>query len=248
MIDTLRRWWLRYASQLFLVVVGLILAILLRYNHGTVWLEAYQWLSRPFQRPYDPQVVLETAKLRELSYRLQELESQNAQLRRMLQLPTVLNGSPLWAQVIGRSADSWWQQVLIAKGARDGVKVGSIVTGTGGLVGRVTEVSAHGSRVLLISDPSSQVGSALTRSRALGILRGQSLSTGVMEFIDRDPDAKVGDIVTTSAFSTLFPEGIPIGKIRSIDLNHQPAPEAVIDFSAPLSMLEFVQVYAPPHF
>lgn len=247
MIESFRRWWLRYAGQLFLVLAGLVLAIFVRYNNGTVWIEAYQWLSRPWQRPYDEQVVLESAKLRELTYRVQELESQNANLRQTIQLPSVLNMSPVWAQVIGRSADSWWQQVLISKGAKDGIKVGSIVTGAGGLAGRVTEVSAHGSRVLLISDPSSQVGTALTRSRALGILRGQSQSTGVMEFMDRDPDAKVGDIVTTSSFSTLFPEGIPIGKIHSIDLNHQPAPEAVIDFSAPMSILEFMQVYAPPH-
>ncbi|MFN3926714.1 MAG: rod shape-determining protein MreC [Pseudanabaenaceae cyanobacterium] len=247
MIAGLRRWWEKYAAQLWLVLLGLVLAVLFRFTNGTVWLEAYQWLSRPFQRSYVAQAIVESAQVQELRYRLQELEAQNQQLRQAMSLPSVLTGKPIWSQVIGRSADSWWQQVIIAKGARDGIKVGAIVTGAGGLVGRVTEVSPHSSRVLLISDPNSNVGVVVSRSRALGILRGQSQSTGIMEFLDRDPDAKVGDGIATSTFSTLYPEGIPVGRIRSLDLNHQPAPEAVIEFSAPIPLLEFVAIYAPPH-
>ncbi len=245
-MEGVRRWWDRYAFQVLVAVVALLLAIALRYTNGVLWMEIYQLLSRPWQAVTNGQTVLEEARVRELQYRLQELEVQNQQLRQMLALPPILPTQSTWAQIIGRSADAWWQQVIISKGSRDGIALGAIVTGAGGLVGRVIATSPHSSRVLLISDPSSTVGVVVSRSRALGLLRGQSQSRGILEFLDRDPDAKVGDIITTSPFSTLYPEGIPVGRIRSINLNKQPAPEAVVDFSAPLAILEFVKVYAPP--
>jgi rod shape-determining protein MreC len=247
MIAGLRRWWERYAIQLALVLLGLGLAILFRLTNGMLWLEAYQWFTRPFQRPQGEQALIESAQVRQLQLQITELQSQNRQLRQAMALPTVLTDTPIWAQVIGRSADAWWQQVLVAKGARDGIKVGAIATGAGGLVGRVTEVSPHGSRVLLISDSASNVGVVVSRSRSLGILRGQSQSRGVLEFMDRDPDVKVGDAIATSAFSTLYPEGIPVGIVKSINLNQQPAPEAIVDFSAPIPLLEYMAIYAPPH-
>jgi len=245
-LEGVRRWWDRYAGQLLVALVALILAIAFRYANGVLWMELYQFVSRPWQSQYNPSLVVEEAKVRELRYRIQELEMQNNQLRQMLSLPSTLSTQATWAQIIGRSADAWWQQVIISKGSSHGITTGAIATGAGGLVGRITETSPHSSRVLLISDPSSSVGVVVSRSRALGILRGQSQGTGVLEFLDRDPDAKVGDIIATSSFSTLYPEGLPVGRIRSINLNHQPAPEALVDFSAPIPALEFVKVYAPP--
>jgi len=245
-MEGVRRWWDKYATQLLIALIALVLAIAFRYSHGSLWMEVYQFLSRPWQTQHQHQLLVEEAQVRELRYRIQELELQNNQLRQMLSLPPLLSSESVWAQIIGRGADAWWQQVLISKGSRDGITPGAIATGAGGLVGRVTDTAPHSSRVLLISDPSSSVGVVVSRSRALGILRGQSQATGVLEFLDRDPDAKVGDMIATSSFSTLYPEGIPVGRIRSINLNQQPAPEALVDFSAPIPALEFVQVYAQP--
>jgi len=107
----------------------------------------------------------------------------------------------------------------------------------------VTDVSPHSSRVLLISDPANQVGVIVSRSRYVGILRGQSQNLGIIEFFDRDTDAKRGDIIATSPFSKLYPAGIPIGRIRSVNLDKQPAPEAIVEFTVPMSLIEFVQVY-----
>jgi rod shape-determining protein MreC len=132
---------------------------------------------------------------------------------------------------------------LVGKGSNDGVKTGSIVVGPGGLVGRVSYVSPNSSQILLVSDPNSQVGVVISRSRYTGMLKGQSQNTAILEFFERDPDVKVGDIVHTSQFSTLYPENIPVGRIRSINLDKQPSPEAIVEFSTPLGLLEYVKVY-----
>ncbi|MFN9647931.1 MAG: rod shape-determining protein MreC, partial [Pseudanabaena sp.] len=96
---------------------------------------------------------------------------------------------------------------------------------------------------LLVSDPNSQVGVIVSRSRFSGMLKGQSQNTAILEFFERDPDVKVGDIVHTSQFSTLFPENVPVGRIKSINLDKQPSPEAIVEFSSPLGLLEYVRVY-----
>jgi rod shape-determining protein MreC len=63
-----------------------------------------------------------------------------------------------------------------------------------------------------------------------------------MEFFDKMPDVEVGDVVMTSAYSQLFPAGMPIGRVVELNLNNSPAPEVTIELSAPIGLLEWVTV------
>jgi rod shape-determining protein MreC len=242
-MDSIRSWWERYSFQTAVVATGIGLAWLIRQTQGVAIMETYQFLSRPFQSSVSKQELLQDAQTRELRYRLTELESQNQRMKELLQVKANHADAGVWAVVIGRGADSWWNQILVGKGSNDGVKTGSIVVGPGGLVGRVSYVSPNSSQILLVSDPNSQVGVVISRSRYTGMLKGQSQNTAILEFFERDPDVKVGDIVHTSQFSTLYPENIPVGRIRSINLDKQPSPEAIVEFSTPLGLLEYVKVY-----
>ncbi|MEE3716237.1 rod shape-determining protein MreC [Tumidithrix elongata RA019] len=242
-MESIRRWWGRYSLQTALVTSGLVISWVMRQTNGVALMETYQFFSRPFQALHSSQELLSDAQTRELRYRLTELEAQNQNLQKLLGAKPNYSDAGSWAMVIGRSADSWWNQVIIAKGSSDGIQKGAIAVGPGGLVGRVTDVSPHSSRVLLISDPSSQVGVVVSRSRYMGMLRGQTQTTASLEFFERDPDVKPGDIVLTSQFSTLFPAGIPVGRVMSVNLDKQPAPEATVEFSVPIGLLEFVKVY-----
>lgn len=238
----IQKWWLRYGWQLGLVCVGIYCAFLLRQGHSMVISEVYEFLSRPFQGTVSIQEYLQDAEVQELQFRITELENQNSQLQQMLQVAKNRAHSGLWAPIIGRSGDAWWQEILIGKGKKQGVTIGAIVEGQGGLVGRVTNAGDASSQVLLISDSSSRVGVMVSRSRVMGILRGKNQAMGTVEFFVRDADVKAGDIVVTSPVSSLFPQGIPVGRIRSVDINKQPAPEAVVEFLAPLGLLEYVEV------
>jgi len=242
-MDSIRSWWERYSFQTSVVAVGIGLAWVIRQTQGVAIMETYQFLSRPFQSSVTKQELLQDAQVRELRYRLTELESQNQRMKELLKIKVNPMNNEVWTTVIGRGADSWWNQILIGKGSNDGIKAGAVVVAPGGLVGRVTNVSPNSSQVLLISDPNSQVGVVVSRSRYSGMLKGQSQNTATLEFFERDPDAKVGDIVHTSQFSTLFPENVPVGRIKSINLDKQPSPEAIIEFSTPLGLLEYVEVY-----
>ena len=242
---TLRRWWERYSIQAVLIAIALIGAWSVRTTQGLFLVELYYWISYPFQPQVSQTEILADAQVSELQDRLLELEAQNQQLQTLLGYTSQLPEQTLSAPIIGRPADQWWQQVTLGRGSNDGVVDGSVVLGIGGLVGRVTHVTPHTSRVLLISDPSSQIGVTVSRSRAMGYLRGQTGDKAIMVFFEKLPDVRPGDVIATSKLSQLFPSGLPIGRVESIQLEKSPAPEVVVQLSAPISSLEWVIVQNP---
>lgn len=239
---TPRRWWDRHGLQTVLVGLALGTAWFIRQTQGAFVVEMYRWAVHPFQTTPTSEERLTNARIVELQERLTEMENQNQRLQDLVGYVSTPARKGVVAAVIGRSADHWWQQVTIDRGSNDGIQPGSVVTGVGGLIGRVISVTPNTSRILLLSDPASQVGVTISRSRYTGYMRGQSANRVVMEFFDKVPDVRPGDVVSTSSFSQLFPPGLPIGRIESINLSKSPAPEAVIELSAPISHLEWVNV------
>ncbi len=232
--------------QILLVSLALIAAWAIRQTQGAAIFEMYQVITLPFQSEPTQAERLGNARMLELQARVVELESQNQKLKELLDYaPPAEKRRGIAAPVVGRSADHWWQQVTLGRGSQVGIQVGFIVTAPGGLVGRVIGVTPNTSRVLLISDPSSQIGATISRSRYVGFLQGQSGSYAVMQFFDKVPDVRRGDVVSTSPYSQIFPSGLPVGRVESVNMNKSPAPEAVIALSAPIPYLEWVVVY--PH-
>lgn len=243
---TLRRWWDRNAIRLGVIGLTLGVAWTIRQTQGAAIFELYQAATRPFVRQEADPKPAKTVREQELEQRVLELQGENRKLQELLGYVSKYPNEGIAAPVIGRSADHWWQQITLGRGNRDGIKVGSIVSGDGGIVGRVIQVTPNTSRVLLISDPTSQVGVTISRSRYMGYIRGQAANRVIMEFFDKVPDVRPGDVVSTSSYSQLFPPGLPVGVVESVNMNKSPAPEAVIELSAPISQLEWVMVHDNP--
>jgi rod shape-determining protein MreC len=231
----------------FSLLVGL--GIFIRNTQASWLMEGYYWLSRPFQSdPQIPQAIAQNAQVQELEIRLGELEQENQYLQKLLGFSKTMPKNGITTQIIGRSADQWWQKVTLNKGTKQGIKQGDVAMTVGGLVGRVTEVTPNTSRVLLISDPFSRVGVTVSRSRQMGFMKGlgtQEKGLAVIEFFNDVPDVKPGDMITTSTYSQLFPASLPVGRVKSVNLSKTPAPEALIELSASMEFLEWVIVY--PH-
>ncbi len=239
----LRRWWDRHGVAIVLGGMTLSAAWLVRQTQGAAIFEAYQLMTRPFQVGPTKEERLTDARVLELQERLVELESQNQKLKELLDYSKPQTKQGIVASIVGRSADHWWQQVTLGRGSNDGIKVGYIVMAPGGLVGRISSVTPNSSRVLLISDATSRVGAVLSRSRSMGFIRGQGSNRAVLQFFDKVPDVRRGDVVSTSPVSQIFPPGLPLGRVESVNLDKSPAPEAVIELTAPVSYLEWVMVY-----
>jgi rod shape-determining protein MreC len=241
---TLRRWWDKNALKLagFGTVIGGTYLFL--QTQPALVFEVYNALSRPFHPSARQVEDLKTARVEQLQNELQELKNQNQQLKQLANFSATVPNTGILAPVVLHSADNWWQQVVIGRGSVDGIKVDSIVVGAGGVVGRIISVSPHTSRVLLVSDPSNRMGVLISRTRNMGILQGTRTNQAVLQFFDKRPLVKKGDVVSTSAVSQLFPTGLAVGRVIETNLNKSPAPEAIVEFTAPLSALEWVTVHA----
>ena len=242
---TLRRWWDKNALKLvgFGTVIGG--TYLMLQTQSVLVDETYNALAQalaPNARQLD---TLKTARVEQLQNELEELKNQNQQLKQLASYSQAVPTKGILAPIVLRSADNWWQQVVIGRGSTDGIAIDHIVVGIGGVVGRVVSVSPHTSRVLLVSDPNTKMGVLVSRSRSMGILQGTRGNQAVLQFFDKRPIVKVGDIVATSAVSQLFPAGLGVGKVIELNLNKSPAPEAIVEFTAPLANLEWVTVH--PH-
>jgi rod shape-determining protein MreC len=241
-----KRWWERYGTQALWVAGTIGVALLLRHNKAAVFVELYQVLSRPFQGQSTTVDQLANAQLAELQQRLVELQSQNQRLQELLGFMETTQSQGIPAPVIGRSADHWWQQVTLGRGSQDGIGPDQIVMAPGGVVGLVESVTPHTSRVLLISDPSSSIGVMVSRSRATGYMRGRGNNRAAIEFFEKSPDVRQGDPISISNLSHKYPPGLPVGRVESVNMEKTPAPEAIVEISAPLGSLEWVVLYATP--
>ena len=239
----LYRWWNRYRTALVLVLLSLGMGWSIQQTQGQGLLELYRILTLPTQPDSGQQAKLLQAKTWELEQRIAALETQNRTLQTLLGVRSIQQQQAIAAPLIGRSADHWWQQVILGRGKRDGIGIGSVVLSPGGVVGRVTQVTNHTSRVLLVTDPTSKIGVTITRNQRMGILRGLDGNYAVVDFFQKDPDVRIGDTVVTASVSQLFPPSLPIGTIKSLKLEKTANPQAVIELSAPIGDLEWVSVY-----
>lgn len=239
----MHRWWDKYGWQTTLTILALFVAWLLKQTQATAIAETYYFLVSPFQSKQQLQLEnkLTNARILQLEQRLNELEQQNKQFQELLGYAAQQQAS-IPAPIIGRSADIWWNQITLGKGSNDGVEQGFIVSGIGGVIGRIIQVTPHTSRVLLISDPHSRVGAVVTRTRHPGFIQGQNSQTAIMRFFSQVADVRAGDTITTSSLSYLYPAGLPIGKVKSVHVDKGPAPEAEIELNVPLDLLEWVVI------
>jgi rod shape-determining protein MreC len=178
-------------------------------------------------------------------------ERQLAELRRLFALDSELKLSdytPVTARVIGRSPTLWYSTVNVDKGSGDGVHVDDPVVDGEGLVGKVTLVTPGASQVTLITDHTSGVSAMVNASGASGIVQPAVGDPNdlLLQYLQNVDAVKPGDNVVTSGtvsnrLDSLFPPGIPIGQVTSVDAGDLYKSVHVRPFAS-LNKLDYVQV------
>ncbi len=209
------RWWNKKNNWgLFIFLLFLLFA---RISKGSLYKDFYYLISKPFWPGQFQREVLTKSIEQEFFIRLKQLEKDNKRLREILSLQRLSDSESISAIVISRKTSSFWRQIILNKGAKDGVEIGSIVVGPGGLLGRVHNTSLFTSSVKLLTSPESKVGVWVERIQMHGLLVGTGNDYPKLIFYNKDIDIKAGDFVLSSPASTLLPPNIPIGIIQSID-------------------------------
>ena len=121
------------------------------------------------------------------------------------------------ASVIQRNPPFFGRALVINAGSNHGVVGDLAVIVSEGVVGRVQTAGAWTSRVELIINPQAGVGAVLSGSRNLGVVRGNGDGSLRLDYIPHSVHVQVGDAVLTSGADGIYPKGLPVGRVASVE-------------------------------
>ncbi len=176
-----------------------------------------------------------------------ELMLANERLRKLLAFKQSDNREIVAAEVIGKDPSPWFKTIVINKGSVDGIKQGYPVVMAEGVVGQVIETSKRYAKVLLLIDQNSAVDAMIQRSRSRGVIKGGREEKCVFEYLLRKHEVVVGDIIITSGLDGVYPKGLSVGKVITVDRPHAGIfQHVVVSPFVDFEKLEEVVVMLPP--
>jgi rod shape-determining protein MreC len=163
------------------------------------------------------QYRLNELNFHEEAMQLDILKQENERLRSLLASPLRSEIKKMVAEVISVDSDPYSHQIVINRGAGDGVYEGQPVLDALGIVGQILHVGQTSSRVILISDISHAVPVRVQRNglRLLASGSGQ-IDRLTHNFVPQSADIKVGDLLVTSGLGGKYPEGYPVAKVSFV--------------------------------
>ena len=162
-------------------------------------------------------------KLAEQSQRagqVEQLQLENARLRELLALRERLQATSQAAQVLYDATDPFSRRVVIGKGQLQGIEAGSPVMDESGVLGQVTRVYPFVSEITLLIDREQVIPVMNTRTGTRSVAYGDpSPHGGMMElrYVSVTEDVKEGDLLTTTGVDGVYPPGLPVARVASVD-------------------------------
>lgn len=160
---------------------------------------------------------LEVARLLIEQERQQELLNENRRLKQLLDMKQSSRDRYIFANLVGRGYDRLVTSVVIDRGESDGVRKDMAVITPRGLVGKVLSVRGRYADVLLLRDPMFSAAVRLQQGRQEGIVSGVGGRTLVMKYVPPEEPVALGEVVVTSGLDGIFPEGMPVGTVASVN-------------------------------
>ncbi|QJR81290.1 rod shape-determining protein MreC [Alteromonas pelagimontana] len=181
-----------------------------------------------------------TNQVLNMSERLQRfdvMQAENTQLRTLLDAPVKHGMRKMVAELMAVDNNPFSQQIVINKGAIDGVFQSQSVLDDRGIVGQVMEVGTTNSRVLLVSDVTHAIPVRSVRNNIRYIASGTgSLDELYLEHVPHSVDIKEGDLLISSGLGNVFPEGYPVARVKTV-IRDESRPFAVVS-ARPLAKLD----------
>lgn len=139
-----------------------------------------------------------------------------------------------------------WLRVMVIYSPKEAPRHNQPVLTAKGLVGRVVAPAGQYAKVLLITDRSAAVGAMIERTRRQGLIEGDGAASLWLKHVPVQFDVRVGDRVVTAGIDGIFPRGIPIGEVVSVEADQGIFHHIVVQPAVDLGSLEKVHVLSRP--
>ena len=182
-------------------------------------------------------LIKEGKTIDDLEIQISKLKKENLKIKVNLQRIDVLENEVTRLRSIKSAAIKKIENIKIAKviqrdvipnkkslkmniGLKDNIKMGQTLMGVNGLIGQVVEINSFTSKVLLITDSSSNVPSLIARTGQQVIVKGES-QTDMMEisFLKNEANIQKGDLIVTSGQAKRFIASIKVGRVKDVIKN-----------------------------
>lgn len=187
------------------------------------------------------QTRLEEYAQKEVRY--QEALQALTRLETLLELTRQVAQPIIGARVIAYDPSLWSRCAMLDQGKNQGVRQGMPVLAPEGIVGRVVESYPHYSKVMLIVDRNSGADAMVQRTRVRGILQGKGGNRCSLDYVPKNADVQLGDLVLASGLGGIYPKGLVFGKVTAVNKKNPGAfQEVEVTPAMDLSTLEEVLV------
>jgi rod shape-determining protein MreC len=146
-----------------------------------------------------------------------QLETENRELRDLLNLVPPSQIRYVSARVIGDLGGAFVRSVLVDAGSRDGVRKGQAAITGEGLAGRVFEVGNRAARLLLLTDINSRIPVVIERTRDRGVVAGNNSEQLRLLYLDPEVEVEIGDRIVTSGHGGAVVPGLPVGVVTAVN-------------------------------
>lgn len=172
-------------------------------------------------RPRNEELLRENARLR-TAYTLLSRQMQDAEAHGVLPRLHATDSLPIdpsaviIARVVNRVTHTSEVYYTINKGRRDGIETDMGVMSASGVVGAVMAVSDHYALVIPVLNPKIRLACTLLGQEVSGTLTASSspnANEAILSNVPPHAHPQIGDTITTSGYSYLFPEGMMVGTI-----------------------------------
>ena len=172
-------------------------------------------------RPRNEELLRENARLR-TAYTLLARQMQDAEAHGVLPRLHATDSLPIdpsaviIARVVNRVTHTGEVYYTINKGRRDGIETDMGVMSASGVVGAVMAVSDHYALVIPVLNPKIRLACTLLGQEVSGTLTASSspnANEAILSNVPPHAHPQIGDTITTSGYSYLFPEGMMVGTI-----------------------------------
>ncbi len=220
---------------LFILLEVLSFVLLFHYNsyQGSVWFSSanavsgkvFEWNASVTQyfslvdvnKTLTERNIYLERQVEQLTEQLEKAGRDSTEIERM-QTSVLKDCNTIPAKVVSCSLNKLNNFITIDKGYADGVRKDmGVVCGTG-VVGIVYLVSEHYSVLIPVLSSVSNISCTIRSRGYFGYLhwKGGSPEEAYIDDIPRHARFKLGDVIVTSGYSSVFPPGIVVGKIKHV--------------------------------